>query len=29
MEESTTPVQVTVPPNEGMLKDWASDQKAF
>ena len=29
MEESTTPVQVTVPPDEGMLKDWASDQKAF
>mgnify|MGYP003318519374 CR=1 FL=1 len=29
MEESTTPVQITVPPNEGMVKDWASDQKAF
>jgi len=29
MEESTAPIQVTVPPNEGMLKDWASDQKAF
>lgn len=29
MEESTVTVQVTVPPNEGMLKDWASDQKAF
>ena len=29
MEESTTTVQVTVPPNKGMVADWASDQKAF
>ena len=29
MEESTTSVEVTVPPNKGMITDWASDQKAF
>ena len=29
MEESSSSVQVTVPPNKGMISDWASDQKAF
>ena len=29
MEESTASVEVTVPPNKGMIADWASDQKAF
>ena len=29
MEESTASVQVTVPPDKGMVSDWASDQKAF
>ena len=29
MEKSTTSVEVTVPPNRGMIADWASDQKAF
>ena len=29
MEQSTESVQVTVPPNKGMVHDWASDQKAF
>ena len=29
MEDSTSSVQITVPPNKGMVSDWASDQKAF
>ena len=29
MEESTSTVQVTIPPNKGALAEWASDQKAF
>ena len=29
MEESTSSVKVIVPPNKGVVADWASDQKAF
>ena len=29
MEDSTSSVQITIPPNKGMVSDWASDQKAF
>ena len=29
MEESTSTIKVTIPPNKGALAEWASDQKAF
>ena len=29
MEESTSTVQVSIPPNKGLVSEWASDQKAF
>ena len=29
MEESTSTVKVSIPPNKGLLAEWASDQKAF
>ena len=29
MEESTSTVAVTIPPNKGAVAEWASDQKAF
>jgi cytochrome c oxidase subunit 3 len=29
MEETTTTVNVTIPPNRGAVAEWASDQKAF
>ena len=29
MEESTSTIQVTVPPNKGAMGEWSSDQKAF
>ena len=29
MEETSSTVEVTIPPNKGAIKEWASDQKAF
>ncbi|MDC0057321.1 heme-copper oxidase subunit III family protein [Alphaproteobacteria bacterium] len=29
MEESTSTVKVSIPPNKGLISEWASDQKAF
>jgi len=29
MEESTSAVEVSIPPNKGLVAEWASDQKAF
>ena len=29
MEESTSTVEVSIPPNKGLVNEWASDQKAF
>ncbi|SVD61927.1 uncharacterized protein METZ01_LOCUS414781, partial [marine metagenome] len=29
MEESASTVEVTIPPNKGLVTEWASDQKAF
>jgi len=29
MEESTSTIEVTIPPNKGAVAEWASDQKAF
>ena len=29
MEESTSAVEVSIPPNKGLVAEWAADQKAF
>ena len=29
MEETNSKVELTIPPNKGAFKEWASDQKAF